>query len=240
MDSNPTTSIAEPSVYIVGGPSWDFVNMFRRMGFKNSTTIRDADVVCFTGGSDVTPALYGEKVIPQTHFNIRRDDMEAEAFGEALGYEKFMVGVCRGGQFLNVMNGGKMWQDVDRHTRSHQLTDLETGTSIMVTSTHHQMMRPTNNAIIVATAKESMVKECASRLWFRAPLKDNAHSLPGKYPADICVDEEGDDVDVEVCYYADSRSLCFQPHPEYDYLPSCTAYFRSLMDRFFVQQRKAA
>ena len=52
------------------------------------------------------------------------------------------VGICRGGQFLNVMMGGEMVQHIDGHglygTRGLQVLDK----THQVTSTHHQEMIP--------------------------------------------------------------------------------------------------
>ena len=62
-----------------------------------------------------------------------------------------MAGICRGGQFLNVMNGGSMHQHIEGHTQSHYIT-LYSGREIPVSSTHHQMMIPGCDGIVKAWA----------------------------------------------------------------------------------------
>src|SRR3546814_14796091 len=51
-----------------------------------------------------------------------------------------MLGVCRGAQFLNVMPGGKLYQDVDNHVGDHPIYDPQNKRVIPnVSSIHHQM-----------------------------------------------------------------------------------------------------
>jgi gamma-glutamyl-gamma-aminobutyrate hydrolase PuuD len=115
--------------------------------------IQNADLVQFTGGSDVTPALYGEKNTASDN-SEPRDLMEIGVFGVAMAENIPMAGICRGGQFLNVMCGGKMHQHVDGHAtgKMHGIITID-GDVISVTSTHHQMMIPGDNAVVLATAK---------------------------------------------------------------------------------------
>ena len=105
-----------------------------------------------------------------------------------------MAGICRGAQFLNVMNGGKMWQHVTGHavSKGHIATDLVSGEEVLVTSTHHQMMIPSAHGKVLAVANVA------------------GH----KYSYDKG-EEGGVTPDIEVVFYEDTKSLCFQPHPEY-------------------------
>jgi gamma-glutamyl-gamma-aminobutyrate hydrolase PuuD len=129
-------------VYIVGGGS-DFSKMFQSYGWEVTTDLFKADLVQFTGGADVTPEIYGEKNT-DSHNDFNRDLREAAIFTIAKRIGKPMVGVCRGGQFLNVMCGGSMIQHVEGHTKAHTITAWYKGIAktVLVTSTHHQMMVP--------------------------------------------------------------------------------------------------
>lgn len=184
--------------------------MFQRkhnQGFKLLFTADNPDLIIFTGGADVDPSLYNEPKHHSTYSHIERDQFEKEFFDKHFTTPK--AGICRGGQFLNVMSGGSLWQDVDNHTRSHNLTDIETQREIQVTSTHHQMMRPGTQGELVATAYESTKRATA--------LEFNRNK---------------DFADIEVVYYPDTQCLCFQPHPEYN-MQSCEDYFFELLARFF-------
>lgn len=103
----------------------------------------DADIIIFTGGEDVDPSLYGASKIAETYSNITRDKYETEMFNK-IKPNQLVVGVCRGSQFLCVMNGGLLCQDVYGHAiwGTHIITNGDMGYDI--TSTHHQMQCPYN------------------------------------------------------------------------------------------------
>ena len=105
-------------VLIVSG-SLAYRQMFINYGFTVVEDIQFADLVCFTGGEDVSPHLYGQPVHPLTFSSVRRDEKEKAIFDACCERNLPMVGICRGGQFLNVMSGGKMYQHVTNHTRQH-------------------------------------------------------------------------------------------------------------------------
>jgi hypothetical protein len=206
----------EYRVYVVGG-GFQYIQMFYEAGFLGSRSVGDADIICFTGGEDVDPQLYGEPALNTTNFNSFRDQKEMDIFAEAAIAEKPMVGICRGGQFLNVMNGGKMWQHVNNHTRSHTIVDVRSGKTIPgMTSTHHQMMIPGNDAEVLALANECTFKQSYGQIFeLKKPLED----------------------DVESLWYPKSLSLCFQPHPEFS-PGTCRNYFMSLVDDFILTSVK--
>ena len=196
-------------VFVVGG-GFQYTKMFFDAGFKGARSVDDADIVCFTGGEDVDPAFYSEKPIPGTNFNSRRDEIEAYIYGEAIALSKPMIGICRGSQFLNVMNGGRLWQDVNNHCNGpHVVTDVRTGElKHNMTSTHHQQMIAGDGATIIAAAILSTKKKSEIETLTRVnPNMD----------------------DMEVLWYADTTTLCFQPHPEF-YHGECRNYFLDLVD----------
>lgn len=67
----------------------------------------------FTGGQDVSPALYGERPLSGLEETCpARDEMETELLRLALEMDKPILGICRGIQFLNAPLGGTLWQDI--------------------------------------------------------------------------------------------------------------------------------
>ena len=200
-------------VFIVDG-GLAYTGLFVKMGYDIAASLKEADIVCFTGGSDVDPGLYGHKQHHRTFVHRPRDVEETAVFKEALGMGMPMVGICRGGQFLNVMSGGEMYQDVDRHTTSHNIVDATTGEVIYVSSTHHQMMKPSEAGIMVAFSNQG-----GNREWWDGQV----------------FKKEISQVDNEVVYYKHTRCLCFQPHPEFTgpEMVGMRVYFKSLLERFF-------
>ena len=198
-------------VYVVGG-GYAYERMFKQAGYALATSMQEADLLCFTGGADVSPELYGEDNVG-SYCSPERDKYEEQVFDWAYAHDVPMVGICRGGQFLNVMNGGKMWQDVDNHAISgtHKAMCKYLG-EIMVSSTHHQMMRPSAEGEVLVSAN-------------LASYKMNANGAKYSWECNF-----GDDC--EVAYYKDTKSLCYQPHPEIvneDH--QCRKHFLMLVDK---------
>jgi gamma-glutamyl-gamma-aminobutyrate hydrolase PuuD len=177
------------SVFIVGNDYYT-IKMFKERGWDIEISPWDAKLIQFCGGSDVDPSLYGEPKHPRTFSDPKRDSHESHIFKTSVG-DKPMAGICRGGQFLNVMSGGRMWQHTDRHTNSrHRVYYGER--SFVECGDHHQMMRPDKDkSITMVTASESTFKETATER------------------------VEGMMDDVEAVYYPATKCLCFQPHPEW-------------------------
>lgn len=130
-------------VFIVGGNS-QYRSMFIKEGWEIAPALAEADLVQFCGGADVNPALYGQQNT-RSNVSLDSDFRDLYCFRLALAYDIPMAGICRGGQFLNVMAGGEMIQHVDGHAtgRMHEAIAPRKGANpVMVTSTHHQMMIP--------------------------------------------------------------------------------------------------
>lgn len=100
-------------VYVVGY-DWCNITSFLLFDFEKVDNIKEADIVMFTGGEDINPALYGDVPHPTTHFT-NRDDMEVLAFKDA-PKEALLIGGCRGAQLLTALSGGKLfWEEIFPH-----------------------------------------------------------------------------------------------------------------------------
>lgn len=212
------------NVFVVSS-QYGVTNMFARNKEFHVTLDEDKapDLLVFTGGADVNPQLYGETSLPRTNMDSGRDKQDIEAWKKWGKVPK--VGICRGGQFLNVMSGGAMWQDVNNHTRAHEMVNLLKvpgieDDKIRVTSTHHQMMIPGKKGEEIAIAlNESRTAGLATQY---------SSAIRRPYPK----------WDTEVVWYPETNSLCFQPHPEYTDAAPMTNYFFKLLDHFFFKDRK--
>lgn len=207
------TTPASKRVYIVGtafrGPTEECFTSRPDNEFTITRDMEEADIFVFTGGEDIYPGLYGEKVLPVTHYNTARDRMEVEAY-HAMPKDKPKLGICRGAQLLNVMNGGKMWQHVSHHNGgTHQVEvsvpHLFKDKKYISNSIHHQQMIPTVGAVVLAAAYESDHK-----------LKANKE-MKGSFF-----------MDPEVVWYPETKSFCFQAHPEFGHVETHEAFFTFL------------
>lgn len=205
-----------PKVFIVSGRAPAYERMYTDAGWDVCKGPLKADLIQFTGGEDVSPCLYGEERHRTTGDNLERDLYEAGFFAFARRMGIPMAGICRGGQFLNVMSGGKMYQNVSAHATglNHPLTDIETGRVLSVSSTHHQMMRKGEAGVLVASANLGGWKE----------FVDAGGEVVRRHDPEP---------DTEVVYYPDTKALCFQPHPEFfEREHECPQYFFELLDRY--------
>ena len=201
-----------PKVFIVGN-DYSIAAMFLRQGWTIVDNIDEhIDLIQFTGGEDVDPSYYGEPKHPRTYSNPRRDATESHIYEEWVGKVP-MAGICRGAQFLNVKNGGKMWQHVNNHAvgGTHEAYDILSDSPVQVTSTHHQMMIPADHGEVLLVAELATKKE--------------THAIM----------VEGVGTDIEAVLYSDTSCLCYQPHPEYVNINhECQVLYFSYLDRFIL------
>ncbi len=180
-------------VAIING-SYEYELLFTNHGWDVVANPEKANLVVFTGGEDVSPNLYNHKKHHTTWSSLDRDAYEVNLFHWLPGNIP-CVGICRGAQFLNVMCGGEIYQDVSDHTRPHTIKDAVTGKGVFCTSTHHQMMKPSSEAVLVASSAIGGTRT------FYSPEKDEFVT-------------EVSELDYEVVCYPLAKVLCFQPHPE--------------------------
>lgn len=160
------------------------------------------DLVCFTGGEDVSPELYGHRNLASGN-SVTRDKREVLIYQLARQHEIPMFSICRGGQFTSVLCGGTMVQHLRRGHGGgrHECETLE-GQEFEVTSSHHQMIVPGPNGRILGWAKERLGREdCV---------------YDGELPEGVFDPENPELVRVtEIVFYPEERVLCCQSHPEW-------------------------
>lgn len=86
------------------------------------------DGVLITGGNDVSPDRYGKtnEVEKCEDFDIRRDSLEFLMIQFAIRKQIPLLGICRGEQILNVVNGGTLYTDIPTDIGNkvvHRITD---------------------------------------------------------------------------------------------------------------------
>ena len=202
-------------VYIVGDSheQRQFAEMFARSRCSRADSPEEADIVVFTGGADVNPKLYGAEKHPNTHFSDNRDEVDLDVFAKCYDLGIPMFGVCRGAQFLHVMNGGKLYQHVDGHNAPHSMWDCHTNRVITrVSSVHHQMCIKNSSMQVLGTS------HAAQKRWI------DPHTVV-----------EGSDADVEAFFYRETCSFGVQGHPEYADFQEFTLWTLHRMNEFFLE-----
>jgi hypothetical protein len=205
-------------VYINCQYPYAFHEFVAKMGWTLTPRLKDANVVLFTGGPDVDPKLYDSPRHPSTQVVLARDLIDKEMYEYCAANDILMVGICRGGQFLNVMAGGGMIQDVRGHAtgKTHEAFLVDNDGEILpayryqVTSTHHQMMHPTKDAVIHAASQG-----VGERFAVHVAGKTEGSASSWTTTNDI-MDILGESIEPECLSYPELGIFCFQPHPEYD------------------------
>lgn len=199
------------------GPTFGLESVFPEYGY---TPITDDDqrekpegvydFICWTGGVDISPDLYGAPKHSRTQFpNLQRDKREIEFWQRNRGAKK--LGICRGAQLLHVLNGGVLFQHVDNHNSGPHLVNDYRDRTVKVCSVHHQMMLPTKEGRLIAWA---------SNVSTHRALDNERH-------------ENGPTtLEPEVIFYEQDKALCFQAHPEFG-PQSCTDYFFQLIEELY-------
>ncbi len=163
----------------------------------------DADVIIWNGGEDIGTSCYNEQSAdPYVPYGKSARDVQEIGLFDRFKTDdtKLLLGICRGAQLLNCLNGGSLYQDVDGHNQSHPMFDTRTNEVLQVTSTHHQQMRPNPlEGKVIGVSDMSRHKLSASSGYEKFPL--SGYIRNGR--------------DVEIMWYPLTRSLCIQGHPEY-------------------------
>jgi putative glutamine amidotransferase len=129
---------------------------------NNASDIYKCDGFVLTGGVDIDPSFYGglNEYNYKPEFQIERDRFEEKIFKHAKTSRLPLLGICRGLQLVNVLQGGNLVQDLDEQNEIHKKedeTDKEhdiriEGSSLLheitgldfgkVNSAHHQAVMP--------------------------------------------------------------------------------------------------
>jgi gamma-glutamyl-gamma-aminobutyrate hydrolase PuuD len=185
-------------VFVTNGAFYSqIVSLMAACGMQKAATVKEADIVVFSGGADVNPALYGQRPLRESSWHVERDDEEVAVYVEATERNKILFGICRGAQFIHVMNGGQLWQHVEGHGGTqHLITDIEDNFELVANSIHHQMLMENEDIEIAAVCTNQVSR---------------------KFYCDSMSEELFDNetlIEIEAGYYADDRSFFVQGHPE--------------------------
>lgn len=137
-------------VLVLKGDSYKAVGeMFARHGYSVTYDVSELSTVAvcvFTGGSDVSPYIYGEEPDGARGCDPIRDEIEVALYNDAKSQGIPCVGICRGGQLLNVLNGGTMIQDHGLISGDVEACAFE-GNTFITRVDHHQGMVAGEGAI---------------------------------------------------------------------------------------------
>jgi GMP synthase-like glutamine amidotransferase len=209
----------ERKIYVVGS-SVDYANWLQ----GELSSLKEADLVLFTGGQDVSSSFYNEPKHITTDSNLERDNYELSIYNQALSMNKHMLGICRGSQFLCVMAGGKLIQHQENKHYLHNIKTMDFYKEYEITSEHHQsqyhwnLIRGKDFELIAWT-------EGLSEYYLDGNNKELIKTI---IPNNI---------ECEIVYYPKIKCYCVQGHPEWMKKDHPTVrYLQGQVDKFLADE----
>ena len=175
---------------------------------------QEADILVFSGQTEISPTLYNEK---RTYTKVevplsKTDIYETNMYYRFLDKEK--IGIGRGAQLLFVMNGGRLWQQVNSHSSLQHKIYTDKKEQLVITSQHHTMMRNDTNK------KNPFEILATSYIATHIKSEEMSQNIP-RVNQTVLHNKE-----LEVVWFPKTSTLCFQPLPQecLDKIPSDAAY----------------
>ena len=133
-------------------PHQNYQKAVKKAGFTLTMNPNEADCLLLGGGGDVAPCLYGGVGIIARDVDIERDVNELYLIRKFLDTKRYVFGICRGEQIINVYFGGTLYNTLSsRHAyrgrdRLHAATFKGTlksvyGAAGIVNSAHRQAVQ---------------------------------------------------------------------------------------------------
>ena len=193
---------------------------------NNVEDIYKCDGFVLTGGVDVDPAFYnGQSIydnIPGS-FQPERDEFEEKIFHYSQTFNLPLLGICRGLQLVNVLQGGTLIDDLSNLNEKHkneETTDKKHTIKIKETSLLNE---------IVKTDK--------------GEVNSAHHQAIGILGKELMINSEADDGTIEGIEWKDKSGkafmLCVQWHPERMFLFENSPLSKNIRNRFIEEINKS-
>lgn len=207
--------------HVAAGSDIKVDRLFSKYGAIKCGKQENANLIVYLGGPDVSPNMYMQNKHITTFTNPELDKKEIEVYDTAITDGKAQVGICRGGQLLHCLAGGWLYQDVDKHNRSHEAFTLigDINRKGIVTSDHHQAMGDIN---------------CGELLMFSPALSSfkEGSSSSDEALQDLTYEVDRKSIDIEAMAYPLHNSMSYQPHPEWSLDSKCGSYCKDMFFSF--------
>ena len=197
---------------------------------NNSEDIYQCDGFVLTGGVDTHPSFYNGNTVynnSPSSFMIERDYFEEKIYRYSQLNKLPVLGICRGMQLINVLEGGKLIQDLDNGNERHRKEESDKIHSIV-------------------TENSSLLHRVSGSLTGRVNSAHHQAIDPGSIGANLMVNAYDDDDEkiiegLEFKNKADKAfMLCVQWHPERINNKEENPFSENLKKEFLAEIRKAS
>ncbi len=173
-----------------------FSNLINSSTVVKPGELKKDNILVLWGGEDIGTEIYNQ--VPNKYVHVwkmsERDREEISLLKEAITLGIPILGICRGAQLLCCFTGGQLIQHIEDHDGINHFVTTKDNFVFKTNSCHHQMMMPTAEQNILATAKTTLGVDEYNTL-FRTT----------KVP--------------EVVHFPKIRALGIQGHPEWPSMP---------------------
>jgi putative glutamine amidotransferase len=195
---------------------------------NNTADIHDCHGFVLTGGIDIEPTLYGgewEYYHAPDEFQNERDRFEEKIFRHAQSAKVPLLGICRGLQLVNVLQGGKLIQDLGHANEIHRKSaeDKHHGVRVETNTLLHEIVGTESGHVNSAHHQAVDIQELGQN------LRVNAFAMT-------------EDAAVEGIEFSDKQGrgfmLCVQWHPERMKDKEENPFSKKLKKRFLEEIKK--
>ena len=187
-------------VYVIWGGDGN-ARWLEPLGFTPTSNYEAADLALFTGGEDIAPSFYNELPGRCTYTNRERDKTELIAYNYFKERGVPFVGICRGGQLLTAMAGGKLVQD-SNHPGSHIIHTYD-GQELRTNSLHHQQFLVEPSITGLVEGEDFKIIAWTNKLSkYHLDQYDQDYNFPADYK------------EPEIAIYPKIKGFAIQWHPE--------------------------
>ena len=193
---------------------------------NNADAIKDCDALVLSGGIDIDPRVSGGPIHyanKPDDWHLERDLFEKALYEFALDNDMPVLGICRGLQLVNVLQGGSLVDDLDDLNEKHK----KEGT--------------TDKDHVIKIKENTLLNEIVKIN--EGEVNSAHHQSIDKLGDNLIINSQSDDGTIEGIEWKDKNGkpfmLCVQWHPERMFQFKNSPLSKNIRNRFIEEIRKS-